>query len=69
VDLTRNIGSNERTIRVVAGAVLLAWSMAGLGFLSSFFGFLMAVIGIVLMATSIISFCPLYKKLGMDSFR
>jgi len=41
---------------------------SGLG-LGSFFGFIFAIAGVVLMGTSIVSFCPIYKKLGMNSFR
>lgn len=67
MNFTRNISSNERTIRLLAGILLLTVSIASLGF-GSFFGFVFGVIGIVLAATSIISFCPIYKKLGMNSF-
>lgn len=68
MNLERNVSSNERTIRLGAGILLLAIAITGLG-LGSFFGFIFAIAGVVLMGTSIVSFCPIYKKLGMNSFR
>ena len=68
MNLERNVSSNERTIRLVAGIVLMTIAIAGLG-LGSFFGLLFGLVGAVLTGTSIVSFCPVYQKLGMNSFR
>ena len=67
MNFDRNISSNERTIRVAAGILLLAIAIAGLG-LGSFFGFIFGIVGVVLVATSVISFCPIYQKLGKDTY-
>ena len=66
-DLTRNISSNERTIRVAAGILLMTIAIAGLGF-GSFFGFIFTLVGAVLVGTSVTSFCPIYQKLGKDTY-
>ncbi len=54
-----NTGKTDRIIRVVVGLVLVAWALAG--------GNVLGYIGIVLIATAAIGFCPLYKLLGIDT--
>ncbi len=67
MNLTRNISSDERTIRMVAGILLLTIAIAALG-LGSFFGFIFGLAGLVLTATAIVSVCPIYQRLGKDTF-
>ena len=64
----RNVGSIDKTIRLIAGFALLAWSVLGTG-LSGTAGIAAAVVGLVLLATGLINFCPLFKIFGISSFR
>ncbi len=59
--MEKNIGKNERAIRVIIGFVLFF-----IGAMGSFFDLLlvlMMLIGIVLMATGALGNCPLYSLL------
>lgn len=67
MNLVRNISSNERTLRLGAGVLVMTIGIAGLGF-GSFFGFLFTLIGAAITGTSIVSHCPVYKHLGKDTF-
>ena len=65
----RNVGSVDKTIRLVAGIVLLALALLGLGGLSTTAGIVAAVVGVILLATGLLNFCPLFKIFGISSFR
>jgi hypothetical protein len=64
-----NVGTSDRTIRGVVGAILIA-----LPFLTSFalwgnplFSWGVPLIGLVLVLTAVFSFCPAYRLLGMNT--
>ncbi len=57
--LTANVGSTDRIIRLIAG---LAIGGAGIAF-SSWWG----LIGLVLIATAFLKFCPAYVPLKMST--
>ncbi len=55
-----NVGTIDRTIRVVVGLVMVVLAFAGaLG--------AWAWIGVVPLLTGIIGFCPLYKLFGINT--
>ena len=54
-----NVGSIDRIIRGVAGVALIAWVLTG--------GPWWAWIGVVLLATAAIGFCPLYVPFGIST--
>jgi len=57
--MTKNIGDTDRTIRLIAGLLLIFWGItAGNG---------MAFIGIYLLATVYFRTDPIYGVLGMNS--
>jgi hypothetical protein len=60
--MTRNVGTTDRSLRLVAGIALLALAFVGpktpIGYL-----------GFVLIATALINFCPLYSLLGISTCR
>ncbi len=60
-----NVGTIDRTIRIVLGVVLIAfalgWILPGTGF--NWIGWL----GLVLIATAIASRCPAYSLLGTST--
>jgi len=65
----RNVGSVDKTIRLIAGIALLALAFLGLGGLSTTAGIVAAVVGVILLATGLLNFCPLFKIFGISSFR
>lgn len=60
-----NVGSADRLIRLVAGAIMLALPFIMGMALSSAAAITMLVVGAVLVVTAVIKFCPAYKILGM----
>jgi len=66
--LSRNVGSIDKIIRLVAGIALAAWGLMGAG-LATTIGIIALVVGVVLIVTGLINFCPLFKILGVSSFR
>lgn len=57
--MQKNVGSTDRIIRIVAGAVII---IAGLYF-RSWWGLL----GIVLLGTALINWCPIYGICGVTT--
>ena len=59
----KNMGAKDRTIRVIAGLILLGVgiSMQGVS------GLLCAIVGISLLFTAITGFCSLYKLCGINT--
>jgi len=66
--LARNVGSVDKVIRLVVGIALAAFAFLGAG-LSTTMGIIALVVGVVLIATGLINFCPLFKILGISSLR
>lgn len=54
-----NVGTIDRIIRAVAGIALIAWGVMT----QNWWG----VVGVVLLGTAAISFCPLYALLKIDT--
>lgn len=58
-----NVGSTDRLIRILFGLVLIALPfLSGWGMLGTIVS---AVIGVVLMVTALVRFCPLYRLIGV----
>ncbi|MGB2831892.1 MAG: DUF2892 domain-containing protein [Methylotenera sp.] len=55
-----NVGGIDKTLRIVAGAALVAWVLF-------FNGPVWAWVGVVAIATAVINFCPLYSLLGVNT--
>jgi membrane protein implicated in regulation of membrane protease activity len=55
-----NVGGIDKTLRIVAGLVLIGLAIAGIGAPWTW-------IGIVPLATGVIGFCPFYPLLGMNT--
>ena len=56
--MQRNIGTLDRILRIVVGAVLIALVFVGPKTL-------WGLIGIIPLATAFVRFCPLYRVLGI----
>jgi hypothetical protein len=60
-----NMGTLDRSIRSVVGIVLIAlWP---LGVLQGTFAIVAFVVGIVILATSLLRWCPPYDLLGINT--
>lgn len=57
--MQRNVGNIDRVIRLVAGLVVIL--------LGLYFGSWWGLIGLVLLATAAIGWCPLYVPLGLST--
>ena len=53
--MTINVGTTDRLIRVVAGVAIVGFAAVSHGYLRW-----IGVVGVVLMLTGMISFCPAY---------
>ncbi len=58
--MTKNIGNLDRTLRIVAGVALIA--LAALGTIGPW-----GWIGVVLLATALLGWCPAYSLLGFKT--
>jgi hypothetical protein len=63
--MTRNIGSIDRTLRVVVGLALLAYALGFIGKGSSFSW--VGWIGVVPLLTALIGNCPAYSIFGINT--
>ena len=63
--MTRNIGSIDRTLRVVVGLALLAYALGFIGKGSSFAW--VGWIGVVPLLTALIGNCPAYSIFGINT--
>jgi hypothetical protein len=64
--MTQNVGSTDRIVRVVIGIVLLA---AALMFLSGTFAIIAGVLGVIMLVTAAIGWCPLYLPFKFSTRR
>lgn len=65
--MTKNMGSADRIIRL-----LVAVGIAALYFTNTISGIIAIILGIfavVFVATSVVSFCPLYKPLNISTLK
>jgi hypothetical protein len=66
--LSRNVGGLDRALRLVLGAVLVPAGLVLMGG-SHAYGALLALLGLIGLATGIIGFCPPYVLLGISTAR
>lgn len=61
--MTKNVGTIDRILRIIAGAVLIAYA---LGLVAPDTGYnVYGWIGIIPILTAVVSFCPAYRILGI----
>ncbi|PUB17473.1 YgaP family membrane protein [Yoonia sediminilitoris] len=67
--MTANVGTIDRIFRLILGIVLLALPfVSGLAVFDSTTATVLSVgVGIVMLATSTMRFCPLYRILGIQT--
>ncbi len=66
---TANVGTVDRILRLVIGAVLLAspWIIQSQIWQNAFVMWAVPVIGAVLIATALFRICPLYRLVGANT--
>lgn len=64
--MVQNVGSIDKIIRLVLGFGLGVWALLGLG-LGSSLSYIALAVGVVLVVTALINFCPLFRILGISS--
>ena len=69
--MTSNVGTIDRLIRILLGAALFLCPFVTDYALwdNSFFKYAAMAVGIILIATSAMKFCPLYRLVGMSTCR
>jgi hypothetical protein len=63
--MTVNEGTLDRSIRAIAGALLVAAWL--LGWLTGTLAVVLGIVGVVLLFTAAVGFCPVYRMLGMNT--
>ena len=63
--MARNVGSQDRVVRIVVGIVLLV--LAYLGVLPRIPSIVMAVLGAYLLLSGLVARCLLYKAIDVDT--
>ena len=63
--MTRNMGMPDRMIRTGIAVVLAALVVTGQ--ITGTWAIIASVVAAVFIATSLVSFCPLYRLLGMNT--
>lgn len=64
--MQKNVGNIDRFIRAVAGIVLIAWLVLT-GFEGSIMNIAQLTVGVILIGTAVLSYCPPYALLGINT--
>jgi hypothetical protein len=63
--MKKNMGSTDKIIRIILAAIFAVLYFTGT--VTGTFGLVLLVLGGVFLATSLISFCPLYTLVGLNT--
>lgn len=63
--MKKNLGNLDRVVRLLIGAIVAILYFANI--LTGTVGLVLLIVGGILFATALISFCPLYAILGLNS--
>ena len=63
--MKKNMGSADRIIRFLLAAVFAYLYFAGI--VTGTFGIILVVLGAIFVITSLVSFCPLYALVGLNT--
>jgi len=63
--MKKNMGSADRVIRILIAVAILVAYLSGL--IGGTFGIILLVLSAVFVATSFMSFCPLYLPFGIKT--
>lgn len=65
--MKQNVGAADKMIRIFIAIVCSVLFITGV--VSGTLGYIVLAAGAVMLATALISFCPLYRLLGINSCR
>ena len=65
--MKKNLGIADRSIRIILAAVIIALCVAG--YITGTIAIVLSVVAVVLLLTSIFSFCPLYALLKISTIK
>lgn len=63
--MKKNMGNADRTIRILAAIVFAVLYFTGT--VTGTWGIVLLVLGAVFVLTTLVSFCPLYAMVGMNT--
>ncbi len=63
--MPKNMGTLDRAVRTFMAIIFLGLFKTGI--ISGLFGATLAILGIILLITSVISYCPLYSLFGITT--
>ncbi len=66
MNLKKNIGEKERTVRILVGLCMLVATAAG--YISGGGAIVAAIAAVILVATGLLNHCPLYSVFGCSNF-
>ncbi|WP_146038067.1 YgaP family membrane protein [Tabrizicola aquatica] len=66
--MSRNVGNIDRALRALVGILALAGAFA-LGWFSGWTVWAAAVVGVIMLGTAAVGFCPLYRLVGINTCR
>lgn len=65
--MKRNMSNIDRLIRAILAVVLVYLYIGGM--VTGTFGIILVVLGVILLITSVIGFCPLYALFKLSTFK
>ena len=65
--MKKNVGNKDKTIKTVLAAIVAAFYFTGT--LEGTFALILLIVAIIFAVISLINFCPLYKLIGINSYR
>ena len=65
--MKKNVHSIDQIIRILLAVILAVLIFNGT--LTGFVGILLGIFAVVFLATGIVGFCPLYKAIGVSTFK
>ncbi len=66
--MSRNVGNVDRALRALVGILALAGAFV-LGWFSGWMVWAAAVVGVIMLGTAAVGFCPLYRLIGLNTCR
>lgn len=60
-----NVGNTDRIVRFIVGILLLIAPF--LGWVQGTWGWVLGIVGLILVLTAWVKFCPLYKLIGVTT--
>lgn len=64
----RNVGTADRALRALIGILALLGAFA-LGWFSGWMVWAAAAVGVIMLGTAAMGFCPLYRLVGINTCR